>query len=62
MKDGITMKQMCETIVRAGILKKEDGSAPTPLEIFNYSPTGELSQVFLWYNQAKAVLAEKQQT
>lgn len=54
----ISGREMCETIVRANILRRADGTAPTAEEIWAYSPTGELSQIFEWYEQAKAVLAE----
>jgi hypothetical protein len=47
---------MCETIVRAGILVKSDGTAPTAEEIFNYSPTGEMFMVFEWYRAARIAL------
>lgn len=51
-------KEMCETIIRAGILVKSDGTAPTAEEIWYYSPTGELNRVFLWYDMARCVLGE----
>ena len=51
-----TMKEMCEVIVTADILRKKDGTAPTAMEIFESSPTGELYQVFMWYEMAKSVL------
>jgi hypothetical protein len=50
---------MCETIVKADFLRNKDGSAPTAHEIFEYSPTGELSRVFEWYQIAQAILEEK---
>ena len=53
MKNNITMKQMCEHIVKSRILKYKDSEeGPTAEEIFNYSPTGELSSVFEWYEEA----------
>jgi hypothetical protein len=51
-----TYREMCEAIVEAGILRKRDGSAPTWLEVFEYSPTGELFMVFGWYEMAKSLL------
>ena len=42
---------MCDTIVEADFLTIE-GRKPTAEEIFNYSPTGELSEVFNWYYTA----------
>lgn len=52
------MQEMCETIVRSGLLAKEDGTAPTSEEIFKYSPTGELSKIWDWYKYAKVLLGE----
>lgn len=57
IQNEISIKEMCETIAKADILKKKDGTKPTPHEIFEYSPTGELFWIFVWYTQAKAVLA-----
>ena len=51
---NMTMKEMCEYISKSGLLRHEDGSIPTPIEIFNYSPTGELFMIFEWYIKAKA--------
>lgn len=48
----LTMRQMCEHIVKADILKDQHGIKPTAKEIFNYSPTGELSEIWIWYNIA----------
>ncbi len=53
-----TGKEMCETIVKADFLRKDDGTAPTADEIWNYSPTGEISMVILWYWEAKEILAQ----
>ena len=50
---------MCEAIVEADFLRKKDGAAPTAEEIFNYSPTGELSKIHEWYEIAKEMLAAK---
>jgi len=47
MSEQLTMRQMCETIERAGFLAKPDGSLMTAPEIFEYSPTGELSMVWV---------------
>lgn len=55
-----TMKEMCETIVSADILCKKDGSALTPEEVFNYSPTGELFMVFMWYAEAMVKLGHEE--
>ncbi len=56
----ITAKEMCQTIVRADFLRDADGVAPTAEEIFNYSPTGDLSKMFEWYEVAKVILETKQ--
>jgi hypothetical protein len=53
---GVTMKQMCEHIVKADLLERPDGTKPTAKEIFNYSSTGELYMVFEWYKMACEVL------
>ena len=50
--DKVTGKQMCELIVEwlnkdIGIKKELD-----PMDLWNYSPTGELSMVFEWYQLA----------
>lgn len=53
----ISLKEMCETIEKSGILKRKDGgSSPTAEEIFNYSPTGELIMIWEWYQVACLVL------
>lgn len=46
------MKQMCEHIESTGVLVCNDGSKPTAVEIFNYSSTGELWKVFIWFDMA----------
>ena len=53
----VTMKTRCEHIAKAGFVTVDDRPA-TPEEIFNYSPTGELSQVFFWYRIAVVLLGE----
>jgi len=45
---GLSMKDMCEHIVKAQILSPDI----TAQEIFNYSPSGELNRVFEWYAMA----------
>ncbi len=57
---GLTMKQMCETIVKADCIALPDGTKPTAEEIYNYSATGELIMVFEWYAIATAVLEDEQ--
>jgi len=52
-KNGFTMKEMCEHIVKADIVQfKDNKTSPTAEEVFNYSPSGELYMVFQWYNEA----------
>ena len=57
-----TGKEMCETIVRSGIVKKPDGSAYTPEEIWHSSPTGELAHVFVLYEMALSALGDTPNT
>ncbi len=51
----ITCKQMCEEISRAKILKFARGEHPTAKEVFEYSGTGELAMIPIWYEQAQEV-------
>lgn len=54
MKEGPkTFKEICEFIAEADILRNKAGEPPTAEEIFNYSPTGELFMISVWYEQAK---------
>lgn len=57
MKVNMTGRQMCEAIYAAGIIRKggPDGPLATPNEIWNSSPTGELYQVFEWFEAAKLI-------
>jgi hypothetical protein len=52
-----TGKEMCELISKW--LKDTGHPEHTPEEIWNYSPTGELSLVFELYGVAKKYYAEK---
>ncbi len=56
----MTLKDMCEHIVKADILRGPGGAGvpPTAEQIFNYSPSGELSAVFDWYEMACCKLGE----
>lgn len=45
-----TGKEMCQIISRW--MKEAKGIDRTPEQIWNYSPTGELSLVFCWYDEA----------
>jgi hypothetical protein len=57
---GLTMKDMCEHIVKANFLfHKGTDNLFSAEEIFNYSPTGELFMVFEWYRYACILLQEK---
>jgi len=58
-KYTMTMKEMCEIIVESGILRKPDGTSPTAREVFDYSPSGELSMVLEWFDTAMLVLAAR---
>ena len=55
MSQTVSMQEMCETIERAAILKRSDGTRPTAREIYEYSPRGELFMVFEWYSIARAL-------
>lgn len=59
---GITMKAMCEHIVKADFIENKDDTKPTAEELFNYSPTGELYMVFEWYKMACILIGEPLQT
>jgi len=50
--EKMTAKEMCEHIERADILIGNDGTKPTAIEIFNYSSTGELFMLQVWYEMA----------
>ena len=60
-----TVKEMCEEILKADFLEGKNGKKPTTAEdicnedICNYSPTGELSKVFEWYEIAKILNSVK---
>lgn len=55
--ERVTMKQMCEHIVKAEMLyKRSSDDLLTAEEIYNYSPTGELFMVFQWYRMACNIL------
>lgn len=58
MGTTVTGKEMCETIVKSGIIKKPDGSDYLPGEIWNASPMGELVHVFYLYEAAVRKLEE----
>lgn len=51
----MTGRQMCEAIRAADFLRKANGTAPTAKEIWESSPSGELYQVFEWFEIAKVV-------
>jgi hypothetical protein len=58
----VTIREMCETIERARILRKTDGTHPTAREIFEYSPTGELYMLCEWHQLALEVLGKEMKT
>lgn len=49
MPQNINMQEMCEEIVKAGFMKKSDGSDFVAEEIFNSSQSGELWHIFPLY-------------
>jgi hypothetical protein len=51
-EQGITGQQMCEAISRHWADAFDHHVEPE--RIWNYSPTGELSEVYHWYAQASA--------
>jgi hypothetical protein len=53
-----TYKEACAVIEQSKIFTKPDGTHPTAKEIWEYSPTGELSAIPEWYEMAKKVLEE----
>lgn len=48
---GVTGKQMCELI--SEFWRETNGVDVEPEQIWNYSRTGELTMVFVWYEEAK---------
>ena len=59
--EAYTGKEMCETIVEAwekvGIEKH-----PTAEELWNYSPTGELSEIFFLHDWAMVTLERREKS
>jgi hypothetical protein len=49
---GVTFHDICVEIAKADFLRKKDSTAPTALEIYSYSPTGELYMILEWYEIA----------
>lgn len=45
----MTGKQMCEHIVKTGVLKHKDGTPVNPKEVWEYSKTGELDMIPVWF-------------
>lgn len=58
LNKGKTMKEMCEIIAKSKVLKKDDNTYPTSIEIFNYSRTGELFMIWEWYGVAKLKMSK----
>lgn len=53
----MTGQQICEHIARAAFLRGPNyGPLLTADQIWNYSPSGELSEIFNWYEQASCIL------
>ena len=59
VEKGVTGQQMCELILKHW--QETDRAVPgmTPEHIWNYSSTGELSSVFIWYEEAKEYFRRK---
>lgn len=57
----MTYMEMCKTIEKAAILTRRDGSKPTANEIWNYSPSGEIYMLHVWYGIAVAALSTKEE-
>ena len=55
---SLTMREMCEHIVKSGVLKRKDGQPVTAEAVYNYSPRGELFMVFEWFKIACAMIGE----
>jgi len=58
-REHMTMQDLCEVIAKANVLEKADGTPLTAREVFDYSPTGELSDIFFWYPVAVGILADR---
>jgi len=48
----MTCKEVCKVIEESEVLVDKDGNHPTAKEIWNYSPTGELYMLTVWYEMA----------
>ncbi len=55
----LILNEMCKVIEKSGILVFDNGENPTASEIFNYNLTGELWQIFFWYEEAKALIESR---
>jgi len=53
---GKTFKEVCEVIAESNILSNKEGINPTPEQVFDYSPTGELFMLWEWYEIAVQVI------
>lgn len=53
---GVTIKEMCEVIAQSKMLTNKKGEHPTAEQVFKYSPTGELFDIFFWYPEACKIL------
>ena len=58
---GYTGKEMCETIVRA-FKTINPGFKYAPEELWEMSPTGELSHVFELHDEALLILGEREES
>lgn len=51
-----TYREACELIAESKLLVDQDGNHPSAEEIFRYSPSGELSDIPFWYEEARALM------
>ena len=51
----MTGKEMCDFIAKHNIMEHDDGTPFTAEDYWNYSPTGELAMVYVWYEMALAL-------
>lgn len=55
---NVSYKDMCEKIVEAKFLQKNGKFIENPEEIYNYSPTGELIMIPIWFIDAYNLLKD----
>jgi len=60
-QESYTGQEMCEIIVEA-MKKIGIENPPTPEQIWNYSPTGELAEVFYLFDWAMITLGRREKS